>query len=240
MAPKGKAAPQLIFHRPESDMDPQVMVTPQHSLSETLRFAEVVYACVKSRGTAHIDWAHVSAEAGMAPAECMRLWRFVAYHWKGPFGYKRSDVEYDQVDLGADSDPEGAITHAVAVAVRGRAKKRSSGAQPGDKRSVLPVGALGFTLFGREHRKQVKEANPNISFGDIAKELGRMWRAMPDKDKAAWVDKAAKSKAAAAEREGKAASKKAGVKAGAGPPAPPAGPRRGSGGAGPSGAVHEP
>lgn len=191
MAPR-KGVPIARFHRPEVDLNPQVMVTPRHSLPETLRFAEIVYGCVKSHGSAHINWTQVSAETGMEPAECMRLWRFIAYHWKGPFGHKQSDTELDKVDLGAESDPEGAVTHAVAVVVRGRGKRRHS--QTGEKRSTLPLGALGFTLFSRKHRQQVKDANPNISFGDTAKELGRMWREMSDADKAQWIEKAGKGK----------------------------------------------
>ncbi|KAG8466573.1 hypothetical protein KFE25_007952 [Diacronema lutheri] len=181
------------FYRPDADLDPQVMVTSRHSLTDTLRFAEVVYAHVKARSAAHIDWSLVSADVGLEPAECMRLWRYVAYHWKGPLGHKQSNVEFEQVDLAANSDPEGAVTHAVAVSVRKFKKKGAPGA-PGEKRSCLPVGALGFTVFGRANRQRVKDANPGIAFGDIAKELGRQWRAMPECEKTAWIERAVAEK----------------------------------------------
>lgn len=38
-------------------------------------------------------------------------------------------------------------------------------------------------LFSREHRPTVKEENPDMKFGDIAKKLGEMWRALSDKEK---------------------------------------------------------
>lgn len=209
MAPRKGAQPAHFgFHRPESDFNPQVMVTPRHSLTETLRFAEVVYACVKARNSAHIDWAQVSDEAGMEPAECMRLWRFIAYHWKGPFGHKQSDVEFDKVDLDAESDPEGAVEHATAVVIKGRGRKQKNN---GQKRSTLPVSAHGFTTFSKEFRQQIKDADPSISFGDIAKELGRMWRGMTDAEKAVYIDKAAEEKRAALEAEARRLSRKTGT-----------------------------
>lgn len=47
----------------------------------------------------------------------------------------------------------------------------------------------GFMLFSKEHRAKVKEENPEITFGGIGKKLGEMWRALSDKEKAAYKDK---------------------------------------------------
>jgi HMG (high mobility group) box len=44
-------------------------------------------------------------------------------------------------------------------------------------------------LFSKEHRPKVKEENPDISFGGIGKKLGEMWRALSEKEKAAYKDK---------------------------------------------------
>lgn len=44
-------------------------------------------------------------------------------------------------------------------------------------------------LFAKENRAQVKEDNPDITFGGIGKELGAMWRALTDKEKQAWKDR---------------------------------------------------
>jgi len=38
-------------------------------------------------------------------------------------------------------------------------------------------------LYSKEHRPKVKEENPDFKFGDIAKKLGSMWRALSEKEK---------------------------------------------------------
>ena len=38
-------------------------------------------------------------------------------------------------------------------------------------------------LFSKEHRPKVKEENPDITFGQIGKKLGEMWRALSDAEK---------------------------------------------------------
>ena len=37
--------------------------------------------------------------------------------------------------------------------------------------------------FSQEHRAKVKEETPGITFGQIGKKLGEMWRALSDKEK---------------------------------------------------------
>ena len=44
----------------------------------------------------------------------------------------------------------------------------------------------GFMLFSKENRAKVKEENPDITFGGIGKKLGEMWRALSEKEKAAY------------------------------------------------------
>jgi hypothetical protein len=47
--------------------------------------------------------------------------------------------------------------------------------------------------FSQEHRAQVKEENAGITFGQIGKKLGEMWRALSEKEKEAYkTAKAAK------------------------------------------------
>ena len=41
-------------------------------------------------------------------------------------------------------------------------------------------------LFSKEHRQEVKDENPDISFGQIGKKLGEMWRALSDEEKEAY------------------------------------------------------
>jgi hypothetical protein len=43
-------------------------------------------------------------------------------------------------------------------------------------------------LFSKEHRAQVKEDNPEITFGGVGKKLGEMWRALSDDEKQAYKD----------------------------------------------------
>lgn len=218
MAPKrvGERGPELPVYNPPADLNPQVLVVGTHTLPDVLRFAETIYASVASRKSPHIDWAQISAEVGLSPPECVRLWRYIAYHWKGTPGRKRAAVDLNDIDLDADSDVEGVVTHGTPVVLKGNKGKRKGPAAPGEKRASLPAAALAFTQFSRVHRQQVKRDHPNISFGDIAKELGRMWRELTDEQKATYVEEAAAIKAEADAKATKLLEKQA---AGKRPPA---------------------
>ena len=41
----------------------------------------------------------------------------------------------------------------------------------------------GFMLFSKEHRPKLKEEEPDLTFGQIGKRLGEMWRALSDEEK---------------------------------------------------------
>lgn len=43
--------------------------------------------------------------------------------------------------------------------------------------------------FSQEHRAKVKEENEGITFGQIGKKLGEMWRALADEEKEAFKTK---------------------------------------------------
>ncbi|KAI7849816.1 high mobility group box domain-containing protein [Circinella umbellata] len=62
-----------------------------------------------------------------------------------------------------------------------RAKKDKSG----PKR-----GLSAYMFFSQENRAQIKEDNPDASFGTIGKLLGDKWKKMTDDDKAPYVAKA--------------------------------------------------
>ncbi|CAJ1053938.1 high mobility group protein B2a [Xyrichtys novacula] len=51
-----------------------------------------------------------------------------------------------------------------------------------------------FFVFCSDHRPKIKEDNPGIAIGDIAKKLGELWSKQSDKDKAPYAAKAAKLK----------------------------------------------
>jgi HMG (high mobility group) box len=60
-------------------------------------------------------------------------------------------------------------------------QKTAAAKGPGGKKALT-----GFMLFSKEHRAKVKEENPDITFGGVGKKLGEMWRALSDKEKAAY------------------------------------------------------
>lgn len=51
-----------------------------------------------------------------------------------------------------------------------------------------------FFAFSSEKRPEIKEAHPDWKVGDIAKELGKLWKEMSDEEKAPYNDIAAKDK----------------------------------------------
>jgi hypothetical protein len=50
----------------------------------------------------------------------------------------------------------------------------------------------GYILFSNAHRQEVKDANPDIKFTEVGKELGKMWGKLSDAQKAKWNGKAQK------------------------------------------------
>lgn len=51
-----------------------------------------------------------------------------------------------------------------------------------------------FFVFCSDHRPKIKEDNPGISIGEIAKKLGELWSTQSPKDKAPYEARAAKLK----------------------------------------------
>jgi hypothetical protein len=48
----------------------------------------------------------------------------------------------------------------------------------------------GYLLFSNENRQRVRDQNPTMKFTEIGRELGEMWKALADSEKADWVEKA--------------------------------------------------
>jgi hypothetical protein len=44
-----------------------------------------------------------------------------------------------------------------------------------------------YQIFSAEQRKLIKEMEPNMTFGDVAKEIGKRWRELSSKEKAAYA-----------------------------------------------------
>ena len=59
---------------------------------------------------------------------------------------------------------------------RRKSKKRRHADRP--KRPLT-----GYMLFCRETRAKLREAQPNLSFSEVGKQLGEMWKSVPDDEK---------------------------------------------------------
>lgn len=183
MPPKrSKADP--VLEAPAEDV--QVMVTEEHTLAQALRLAESIYAHVAGGRRDAISWDTIGALNHMEASTAKRLWRYVAYHWKGPPGRKRSAVRYEDVDMDGDSDFEGSLTHGIPVSRKMKKGRVGTRRTP----STFPAMAKAYVLFSREHWDKVKADNPGIAFGDIAKAIGQKWRDLSAADRQLWTDMA--------------------------------------------------
>lgn len=45
-----------------------------------------------------------------------------------------------------------------------------------------------FQNFCKKHRVKLREENPDYKFGDINRELGKMWKKLSDKEKSNYVE----------------------------------------------------
>ncbi|KAG3272019.1 HMGB3 [Ictidomys tridecemlineatus] len=52
----------------------------------------------------------------------------------------------------------------------------------------------GFLMFCSEFRPKIKSTHPGISIGEVAKNLGEMWKNLSDREKQPYITKAAKLK----------------------------------------------
>ncbi|EEP82562.1 nonhistone chromosomal protein 6A [Uncinocarpus reesii 1704] len=55
-------------------------------------------------------------------------------------------------------------------------------------------GLSAYMFFANEQRENVREENPGISFGQVGKLLGERWKALSDKQRAPYEEKAAADK----------------------------------------------
>ncbi|KAL2860618.1 high mobility group box domain-containing protein [Aspergillus pseudodeflectus] len=55
-------------------------------------------------------------------------------------------------------------------------------------------GLSAYMFFANENREKVREDNPGISFGQVGKMLGEKWKALTDKERKPYDDKAAADK----------------------------------------------
>merc|ERR1711924_118164 len=85
------------------------------------------------------------------------------------------------------------------AAKKAKSKKAAPAAKKAKKEKKGYKGACGpYMFFVNENRDQVKADNPDLSFGELGKELGEMWRNLSAKDKQPFEKMAAKDKIRAA------------------------------------------
>lgn len=98
-----------------------------------------------------------------------------------------SDVdEDDDVDEEEEEEEQEVIVPVVAK------KKRSRGKNKDPLKPKRNMSA--FFLYSQAYRSQVKEENPEAPFGDIARILSVLFKALPDKERKKWDKKAEKDK----------------------------------------------
>ncbi|KAM9314310.1 high mobility group protein B2-like [Pholidichthys leucotaenia] len=110
--------------------------------------------------------------------KCSERWKTMSSTEKGKFDEmaKKDKVRYDR-EMKSYVPPKGAK--------QGKKKKDPNAPK-------RPPSA--FFVFCADHRSKIKEDNPGISIGDIAKKLGEMWATQTAKDKAPYEAKASKLK----------------------------------------------
>jgi hypothetical protein len=67
----------------------------------------------------------------------------------------------------------------MAKAAKAEGKSTAKAEKSKAKRAPSP-----YILFCSEKRKELKEANPNATFGEMGKMLGQLWAQMDEKAKA--------------------------------------------------------
>ncbi len=79
----------------------------------------------------------------------------------------------------AHSIDQPAHTYAHECYMNTQATKAKAKGSPKAKKPLS-----GYMLFAKEIRPTIKEENPEMSFGELGKELGARWRALSDEEKA--------------------------------------------------------
>lgn len=96
-----------------------------------------------------------------------------------------SSEESSSVSSSSEEEP---VKRKVAVK-----RKRKAGAKKKDP--LRPKKArTAYTYFVAENRASIKEKNPDLSFGELSREVAAQWKAMGEKEKKVFTDKSAKDK----------------------------------------------
>ncbi|KAJ2843573.1 Non-histone chromosomal protein 6 [Coemansia brasiliensis] len=81
-------------------------------------------------------------------------------------------------------------TDKPARAARRSAKKSKEASAAKPKRALS-----AYMFFSQDKRNEVKDSNPNATFGEIGKLLGKMWSELTEEQKKPYKEKSEKDKA---------------------------------------------
>jgi len=98
-------------------------------------------------------------------------------------------VEYESDEEVEDSENEDSVEEEVVVPVKKKRKGKKKRDPNKPKRNMS-----AFFLYSNAHRARVREENPDIKFGDVAKVLSGEFRALDAKSKKKWDKLAEKDK----------------------------------------------
>lgn len=70
-----------------------------------------------------------------------------------------------------------------------KGKRRSEAGPDAPKRALT-----AYMFYGQDNRDRVKQENPDASFAEIARALKHGWEALSDKEKAPYIERAARDK----------------------------------------------
>uniref|UniRef100_A0A3B4TNT3 High mobility group protein B2 n=1 Tax=Seriola dumerili TaxID=41447 RepID=A0A3B4TNT3_SERDU len=179
---------------------------PNKPRGKTSSYAFFVATCREEHKKKHPGTSVSFAEFSK---KCSERWKTMSAKEKVKFEdlAKNDKVRYDR-EMKSYVPPKGAK--------KGKKKKDPNAPK-------RPPSA--FFVFCSDHRPRIKEENPGISIGDIAKKLGELWATQSSKDKAPYEAKAAKLKekyekdVAAYRARGGSGKSDAGKKSGPGRPA---------------------
>lgn len=80
--------------------------------------------------------------------------------------------------------------YAIKKLLDKQTKLALAGALPEEEAAEKPKKpASAYMLFSKEMRPTVVEENPDMSFGEVGRELGARWRALSDDEKAKYKKK---------------------------------------------------
>lgn len=90
-----------------------------------------------------------------------------------------------------DAAPPKATRAAKAGALEKTAKAAGAATKRGKAKKEGPKRALSaYMFFSKANRQKVKDENPDVTFGQIGKILGKQWQEMSEKDKAPYAKEA--------------------------------------------------